>query len=126
MPIVKFIPPVFDVKDYRSPEGNYYVAICDNCGAEFYPKRSDAKYCSKKCTIVSWRKDKINRPEEPKEEKRNIVTLISRESVLAYLKSNQIATHGILLTLKNQNIGTDIMWKGIRIKKVTDRKYEVG
>ena len=34
-----------------------HVKICEQCGAEFEAKRSDAKYCSKKCRqIVSTRK----------------------------------------------------------------------
>lgn len=57
MSILRYIPKNGAVNDRRSPEGGYYEAIC-YCGQKFYPKRSDAMYCSKNCALKAYRKEK--------------------------------------------------------------------
>jgi hypothetical protein len=49
MAVISFIPKKKTIKDNRNPDGGYYIAKCELCGTEFYPKRSSAKYCSQSC-----------------------------------------------------------------------------
>lgn len=58
--IKSYVPPKIKIIDFRKPEGGYYVASCDVCGTEFYPKRSNAKYCSDKCSTVHYRKGVVD------------------------------------------------------------------
>ena len=55
MPIISYVPPKKNIHDNRTPNGGYYTAKCDNCGTEFYPKRSNAKYCTPNCALISHR-----------------------------------------------------------------------
>jgi hypothetical protein len=59
MPILDFIPPKFNINDNRNANGNYYLAKCDICGADYYPKKPTAKYCSPKCKMVQYRIQKL-------------------------------------------------------------------
>lgn len=56
MAIKEFIPKNIPVVDRRRPEGGYYVAECDECHREFYPRNRNAKYCSADCTTRAYRK----------------------------------------------------------------------
>ena len=49
MAIIKYIPKTTTILDRRSDDGGYYIAKCENCGLEFYPKNKRAKYCCKDC-----------------------------------------------------------------------------
>lgn len=49
MAIKSYVPKKSTVIDRRSTDGGYYVADCEICGREFYPKRSNAKFCSNVC-----------------------------------------------------------------------------
>jgi len=49
MAIKSYVPKKSTVIDRRSTDGGYYVAECEICGREFYPKRSNAKFCSNVC-----------------------------------------------------------------------------
>ena len=55
MPVISYIPPKKEIKDHRSNDGNFYLAKCDLCGTEFYPKRNNAKYCSTSCMKLAYR-----------------------------------------------------------------------
>lgn len=59
MPILDFIPPKFNINDNRNDNGNYYLAKCDICGTDYYPKKPTAKYCSPKCKMVQYRIQKL-------------------------------------------------------------------
>jgi hypothetical protein len=39
------------------------MLICENCGAEFMPSRSDAKWCSRLCQSYAWAKQ-LSAPEK--------------------------------------------------------------
>jgi len=54
MAIIKYVPKEVPIKDYRNDKGGYYVATCDFCSREFYPKKR-AKYCSHNCLVLSYR-----------------------------------------------------------------------
>lgn len=60
MPIIDFIPPKFSINDNRNDNGNYYLAKCDICGTDYYPKKPTAKYCSPKCKMVQYRIGKLD------------------------------------------------------------------
>jgi len=55
MAILKYIPKKTQIVDHRNSEGGYFVAICDVCGREYYPKRSTSKYCSASCGMTAYR-----------------------------------------------------------------------
>lgn len=54
MAILKYVPKNVEVLDRRSENGGYYIATCEECGREFYPKNKKAKYCSKDCANHSY------------------------------------------------------------------------
>lgn len=54
MAIIQYVPRNVEVLDRRTPEGGYYVAKCEECGREFYPKNKKAKFCSKECANHSY------------------------------------------------------------------------
>jgi hypothetical protein len=58
--IKKFVPSKKFFRDNRSPEGNYYIAKCDVCGIEFYPRRSSAKYCTSYCGLKAHKQSVAN------------------------------------------------------------------
>ncbi len=56
MAILKYFPPLLEVRDNRSQTKGYYEAECEVCGTKFFPKRSNAKYCTPKCAVHNHRK----------------------------------------------------------------------
>jgi hypothetical protein len=70
MGILKYIPKKREIIDNRSSEGGFYEAECDECKEPFYPKRSNAKYCSRSCLVMAYRKNKTS--ETPKKLKKII------------------------------------------------------
>lgn len=60
MGILRYIPKVKEVIDNRSSEGGFYEAECDECNNPFYPKRSNAKYCSRSCLVMAYRKLRLS------------------------------------------------------------------
>lgn len=59
MAILKYFPPQIEIRDNRAMDKGYYEAACENCGTLFYPKRSNAKYCTSKCSLIYHRKNKV-------------------------------------------------------------------
>ena len=57
MSILRYIPKQSAINDRRTPEGGFYEATC-RCGNKFYPKRSDALYCSNRCAVQANREAK--------------------------------------------------------------------
>jgi hypothetical protein len=58
--IKKFVPSKKLFRDNRNSNGGYYIANCNNCGIEFYPRRSSAKYCTSYCCLKAHKKAVIN------------------------------------------------------------------
>ena len=56
MAIVSFTPPKNKINDHRNENGGYYTAKCEVCGTEFFPLRSNAKYCNPNCAVTQHRK----------------------------------------------------------------------
>lgn len=55
MAILKYHPPLTEIRDNRTTGKGYYDAKCEVCGTLFYPKRSNAKYCTTKCALINHR-----------------------------------------------------------------------
>lgn len=55
MGIISYTPPKKIITDLRSVNGDFYTALCDVCGTEFYPKRRSAKYCNPNCKVIQFR-----------------------------------------------------------------------
>lgn len=74
MPIKSYVKKNVPIKDRRSTEGGYYIAECDYCGTEYYPKKAIAKYCSSECMRRAWHEKRkkeieagINKPKRVKQ-----------------------------------------------------------
>jgi uncharacterized OB-fold protein len=139
MAITKFIPEVKKIIDYRNAGGGFYEATCDSCGTVFYPKRANAKFCNDKCAQNSFRekiasgavsKKKKSKPVEKKETVKKPTNegniIIGRENVKYAIAGLDIPTHGIGRLLKELQVGDDMGWKGVQIKRISANKYEVG
>ena len=99
MPIISYVPPKKNIHDNRTPNGGYYTAKCDNCGTAFYPKRSNAKYCTPNCALISHRqaiasgktakteKQKAKTSKKPKLAETGTY-FIGANNVYQYLKAN--------------------------------------
>jgi len=92
MPIISYVPPKKNIHDNRTPNGGYYTAKCDNCGTVFYPKRSNAKYCTPNCALISHRQA-IASGKTAKTSKKTKLTedrtyFIGANNVYQYLKAN--------------------------------------
>ena len=61
MTIIKRVIGSKSLRDGRTDDGNYYIAKCNVCGREYYPKRNDSQFCSSNCNVYSWKeKKKLN------------------------------------------------------------------
>lgn len=95
MPILKYVPPKKEIIDHRSPEGGYYVAKCEVCETEFYPARSNAKYCCYNCGLIAHRTAVANgtaKKRKPKKdstskEKEYVDILTGRDNVIDNLRN---------------------------------------
>jgi len=72
MPVKKYIPPVKQIIDHRSDKGGYYEALCEECGGDFYPKKSNAMYCSPQCTLINWRRGQVAKVNDKKPAKKSV------------------------------------------------------
>jgi CRISPR/Cas system-associated protein Cas10 (large subunit of type III CRISPR-Cas system) len=134
MAIIKFIPAKSTIRDNRSEDGGYYVATCNVCGTEFYPKRSNAKYCSNKCTVNKHRqsiadgempKKTASKKQTPKKEG---IVLIGNKNVYQYLKKTHdtLGDREVIITeLKKLKINGVYEYKTSKIQKISVQKYSV-
>lgn len=142
MAIIKFIPEVKKIVDYRNAGGGFYEAVCDSCGTVFYPKRANAKFCNDKCAQNSFRekiasgavskKSKAKPVEETETVKKQKIAIQSSLGVLTgkgtvkdYIRSQELPIHGIGRLLNELEIGDDMGWKGVQIKRISANRYEV-
>lgn len=129
MAIIKFIPEVKKIVDYRNSGGGFYVATCDSCGTEFYPKRGNAKFCNDKCAQNSFR-EKIASGAVPKKTVKK--TTISgqivkgQQNVRNWVEMQNIPIRGLKRLIQELQVGDDMGWKGVTIKRISAIKYEVG
>jgi len=84
MAIKRFVPKKVEIIDRRTSEGGYYVAECEVCSREYYPKRSNSKYCSHTCLIRAYRErlknGEVNHREDSIDDIINVSNLVFRGS----------------------------------------------
>ena len=146
MPIVSYTPPTKNIVDHRKPEGGYYTAKCEVCGTEFYPQRSNGKYCTANCAVINHRKKNAellasggslkkskkieSKPSAVKEivSKTSPTKVIGASNVYLFLKKNT-DTRGqkeeILSTCRECPIGKWFKMNGYEITRTGKIKYEV-
>jgi len=143
MAIIKYVPKEVPIKDYRNDKGGYYVATCDFCSREFYPKKR-AKYCSHNCLVLSYRQRVANgqvvkfrgsqKVSEDSQKKISIIkdTLVyksNKSDMLQYLKDKFDITKVV-----SQSVFSEFLWKdgmdcvikdNLLIKRINQIKYEL-
>ena len=102
MPIVSYVPRESAIRDRRKPDGGYYNAKCDVCGREFYPSRSNAKYCSQVCSQMAYRKRLLSNPK--KEAEMGVMLRGTKKKISDYFKLYRLKTY-VNDILKNMNAG---------------------
>lgn len=136
MGILRYIPKKREVIDRRSENGGYYEAVCNECGNAFYPQRSSAKYCSRSCQVMAYRKSVIAKPAKsivkvPKvAEFASKEVFSSRNDVVKYLKRNYWHIMSGKVTeirekLKNMEVNTVLDLEEVKIKRISVNKYAV-
>jgi hypothetical protein len=135
MAILEYIPPIKKVIDKRNDKGDYYKALCDVCGTEFYPKRRSAKYCTPNCKVIQHRIDLAN-GKIPKEIKKGVKiskiktenTIRGCKNVYQYLKS-KYNTRGdreyILNILNALHFGETFNYGETKIKRISAMVYDI-
>lgn len=56
MAIKEYVRVKSQIIDRRNSGKSYYIAECDECATEFYPTRSNSKYCSNRCSQKAYHK----------------------------------------------------------------------
>lgn len=143
MAVTKYIPKTSTVIDRRSKDGGYYHANCEECGREFYPKRSNAKYCGRACSVRVNRRRVTLKREQKKVVVPEKVVSVSKEPVFAskevfnsmrellnYLKGdyNKVLrgnTVRLKSELKKLKTGKDLDIGPVTIRKISARKFAI-
>lgn len=135
MAITRYVPPIKKIVDRRKPEGGYYVATCEVCGTTYYPERSNSKYCTPKCGLISHRMAVANgtatkRAPKKEEKKVNVGgdTIRGAKNVYELLKST-FGTYGdreyILSNLSDLDVYESFEYKSAFITKLSAQVYIV-
>lgn len=137
MAIKRYIPRKTKVTDRRTEEGGYYEAECEICKREFYPVRSNAKYCSNLCAqrahrikpkkdIVKRGPNKIKTEVKPSNEQKATATFRifkKQNDLIVFLKSKINYSHGSIGSLRAKikalNIDETIILNKIGSMKLT-------
>jgi hypothetical protein len=98
MAILRYIPIKKQVIDKRTEEGGFYEAECDECHNPFYPKRSNARYCSRSCLVMSYRKKNIGKPFQKKS---ILSTVLSNDQLNEKIKIKEDCAGTMSAFLKN-------------------------
>ena len=130
MSIKSYVPPKKNIIDHRTAEGGYYNAICDVCGTEFFPKRSNARYCSSNCGIVAHRTaiangDVLKKIKTSNKKTNTSTTIIGKGKVIQWFKGKNLKTYGLQTFLKTQGVGLRDEWEGVTIDKISASKYQL-
>ena len=135
MAILKYVPPTKKIIDNRNPNGGYYVAKCEVCETEFYPQRSNAKYCSPNCGLIAHRTAVANGTAEkrtvskPKKEKATEGTVCrGAKQVFEYLSQHYDTARqkGVIVKkVKSLELGESFNYGASSIKRISELKFEV-
>ena len=124
MPIKSYTPPKMRIIDHRSVEGGYYTANCDVCNTEYYPKRSNAKYCSPKCAVVAHRMEMAaggNVKKKETKKPQNAVTVKGKHELVGWMESKGVRTRGLLTIAKQK----EFVWEGYKISRLNSVIYSI-
>ena len=129
--MLRYIPRKKEVIDRRSTEGGYYEAQCEECGNTFYPKRSSAKYCSRSCTVMAYRRAIKNKIAEPRASKMPKMAKINEcngaKNVPHVLKELNCNVTGKMGTIRHEASDMDINQKmtfdHITVVRLSERKF---
>jgi hypothetical protein len=131
MAIVSHIPKKDSIIDYRKEEGGYYIANCEVCAREYYPKKSNSKYCSNNCMISAFRtrsKLGLTVPRVKKDTKTVIVGDVvecgSKTKCSQYFKqyNAKVKSYDAMSSVV---IGGFCMFLNHKIRRISQNKYEV-
>jgi len=132
MAIKSYVPKKSTVIDRRTTDGGYYVADCEICGREFYPKRSNAKFCSNVCGQRAHRNATLKKggTTAKKVEETENITVRGIKNTIAELKKHCKFSKGDVGETKNDlyfcEIGEHIEWNSdVHILRVSDQKFEI-
>ncbi|MFN7611495.1 MAG: hypothetical protein ACK5QX_11260 [bacterium] len=135
MGVISYIPKKKEVIDNRSNEGGYYTAVCDECGNDFFPKRSNAMYCSRSCLVMAYRKKKSLLPQKPIKKTVNesliLEKTLSGADMAWYLKANysvdteKTPIYVLKDILKAIEIGEMKQFNTISVKRHSPNKYQL-
>ena len=132
MGIISYIPKRKEIIDNRTSEGGYYHAMCDECGNEFYPKRSNAKYCSRSCLVMAYRKNKSEiKPKKDKKTEKTVlfdgsITNLSRMLKQNYsTETNGAPAYYIKEELKPLKVGETKAYGNLTVKRRSELKYQL-
>lgn len=127
MPILKYVPPVKKIIDRRKPEGGYYVAKCEVCGTEFYPERSNAKYCTGNCGLIAHRTAVANgtaTKQKPKNSKPTKAETIYNGKELRYFLKEQygIPMYATKDFLQGLEVGASQKHGEVTVKRISPNR----
>ena len=129
MSIIQYVPPKKKIVDHRKPDGGFYIAKCEVCGGEFYPQRSNAKYCTPNCGLISHRIAVANGTAQKRKatavETWSGLSLIGRDTVIGYFNRNDVPIYGLRKTLADLEIGQETTWKDSKIRRESASRYTV-
>lgn len=135
MSIIQYVPPKKKIVDHRKPDGGFYIAKCEVCGGEFYPQRSNAKYCTPNCGLIAHRIAVANGTAQKREvakaskggaiETWSGVSLIGRDAVIGHLRQNNLAVYGLKKALSALIISQETTWEGVKIRRENASRYVV-
>jgi hypothetical protein len=141
MAVISYVPPKKEIIDRRSPEGNYYVAKCDLCGTDFYPKRKNAKFCSVSCMKLSFRnkQDEMKRsgnapkkkvvPGKVAQMEPSMTKITGVNNLYSYVKGKISGMHGrkdeFMSSVRNLDIGKIYKIENAVIKRLSSGSWGV-
>lgn len=136
MGMIKYIPPTKKIIDHRNADGGYYEAICECCGTQFYPKKSNAKYCSYNCNLIMLREAKLskgsNKLPKPGEKiptpkvtshNQHEIILNGKLAVINFFREAGAKHHGVVVRVKSLEVGDNMVWEGYNITRITSNKF---
>lgn len=128
MAILKYVPPVKKIIDNRKPEGGYYIAKCEVCETEFYPERSNAKYCTPNCGLIAHRIAVANgtaTKQKPKNSKpAHDETIYNGKELRYFLKQKYGITLGSTKAfLQELPVGGADVHETVTIKRISPNKF---
>ena len=137
MAIKSYVPKKSMILDRRSAEGGYYIAECEECKREFYPKNAKARFCSSECRSHNYLKHKTPQTQQKKvvntntsPVKNDSLTLLGQKDVINYFKKvekeEMDGSVGVYRDLLKDLAVNEKLTVGEHVvKRITAKKYEI-